>query len=83
MKKENTVEKEEDDWFWSSSSNPVLRLLQNKVMFLQKIMLIYEKPLLSSQPLLSRNVPVSWGWLLNGGSTVTKIYNGSLLQWIK
>lgn len=50
MKKENTVEKEEDDWFWSISSNPMLCLLQNKVMFLQKIMLIYDKPLLSGQP---------------------------------
>ena len=46
---------EADDRLWTSNASPVTRLFQNKVMFLLKIMLITDEPLLSGQPLLSRH----------------------------
>jgi len=36
---------------WTRNTSPVVRLLQSKVMFLLKIIPIYDKPLLSGQPL--------------------------------
>ena len=45
MVKETTVELEVDDRLWTSNASPVVRLFQNKLMFLLKIMLIYDKPL--------------------------------------
>ena len=39
-----------DDRLWTGNASPVARLFQNKVMFLLKIMLIYDEPLLSLQP---------------------------------
>ena len=38
-----------------SNASPVVRLFQNKVVFL---MLIYDKPLLSGQPPVSSHLPV-------------------------
>ena len=46
--KETTVELEVDDRLWTSNTSPVARLFQNKLMFLLKITLIYEKPLLTT-----------------------------------
>ena len=46
-------------------------------------MLIYDKPLLSSQSPLSRHLPVPQGWPLNGGSTLLfyhKIYEKFLIH---
>ena len=41
-----------DDQLWTSIASPITCLIENKVMFLLKIMLmlIYDKPLLSGQP---------------------------------
>ena len=50
MMKKTTVEVEVDDRLWTSNASPVARLFQNKLMLLLKIMLIYDKPLLSGQP---------------------------------
>ena len=47
-----------DDRLWTSNAFSVARLFQNKVMFLLMIMLIYDKPLLSGQPLLSNHLQV-------------------------
>ena len=44
---------EVDDQLWIRNASPVVRLFQNKVMFLLKIMLISEKPLLTGQPPLT------------------------------
>ena len=49
---------------------PVVRLFQNKLMFLLKIMPIYDKPLLSGQTPLNDHLPVPRGWPVNGGSSV-------------
>ena len=68
--KETTVELEVDDRLWTSNTSPVARLFQNKLMFLLKIMLIYDKPLLSGQPPLGGHLLVPRGWPLNEGSTV-------------
>ena len=51
-----------DDRLWSSNADPLLCLSQNKVMFLLKIILIYDKLLW----MLPR------GWQLNEGSTVVR-----------
>ena len=51
-----------DDVLWISNADPVVCLFQNKVMFLLKIILIYDK-LLWMLP---------WGWQLNEGSTVVR-----------
>ena len=51
-----------DDRLWSSNNDPLLCLSQNKVMFLLKIILIYDKLLW----MLPR------GWQLNEGSTVVR-----------
>ena len=58
-------------------ATPVARLIENQVMFLLKIMLISDKPLLSSQHSLSGHLPVSRGLPLNVGSSVFENqYNG-------
>ena len=44
-----------------------MALFQNKVMFLLKIMLIYDKPQLNGQPPLNSHLPVLQGWLFNAG----------------
>ena len=41
---------EGDDQLWSSDVPLIAYLFQTKVMFLLKIMLIYDKPLLCDQP---------------------------------
>ena len=41
------MQSEIDDRLWTTNTSLVERLIQNKVMFLLKIMLIYNKPLLS------------------------------------
>jgi len=55
---------EGDDQLWSSNV-PLIAYL-----FVLKIMLIDDKPLLCGGPQLSGHLLVSGGWLLNGGSTV-------------
>ena len=52
---------EVDDRLYISTASPVACLFQNKVMFLLKIMLIYDDPLLSSQPPISGHLPVPQG----------------------
>ena len=49
----------------TSNASFVTLLFQNKVMFLLKIMLIYDEALLSGQPPLSGHLPVPQGWPLN------------------
>ena len=49
---------------------PVARLFQNKLMFLVKIMQIYDKPLLTGQTPLNDHLPVPRGRPLNRGTTV-------------
>ena len=72
MEKENTVEVEGDDQFWTSNASPVTHLFQNNVMFLLKIMLIfffiYDESLLSSQPPLSGHLLIPRGC---SGSLIT------------
>ena len=45
-------------------------LFQNKVTFLLNIILIYDQPLISTQPPLSGHLLVPQRWPLNRGSTV-------------
>ena len=66
-------EVEVDDRLGTSHASPVARLFQNKVMFLLKIILIYDTLPLSDQPALSSHLPVPLECPLNGGSTVSKI----------
>jgi len=63
-------EVEGDDRLWTSNASPVALLFQDKLMFLLKIMLISDEPLLSSQPPLGGHLLVPRGWPLNRGSTV-------------
>ena len=56
---------EGDDRLLTSNASSVPLLFQNKVMFLLKIMLIYDDALLSGQPPLSGHLPVPRGWALN------------------
>ena len=52
---------EGDDRLWSSDVSLIAYLFQTKVMFLLKIMLIYDKPLLCGQPQLSSHLLVLGG----------------------
>ena len=58
MMEENTV----GDGRWQLFAAPVACLFQNKVLFLLKIVLIYDEPLLSGQPPLSSHFPLSREW---------------------
>ena len=49
----------------TSNAYSVTLLFQNIVMFLMKIMLIYDETLLSGQPPSSGHLPVLRGWPLN------------------
>ena len=55
---------EVDDQLWIRNASPVTRLFQNKVMFLLKIMLISDKPLLTGQP------PLTICWYPEGGHLI-------------
>ena len=68
MMKENTVEG--DDPLWTSNAASSRVCIQNKVILLRMIMLIYDEPPLSGQPPLRDHLPVSRVWPFNGGSTV-------------
>ena len=57
-----------DDQLWSGNAALVAYLFQTKVMFLLKIVLICDKPLLCGGPQLSSHLLVPGP--LNGGSTV-------------
>ena len=70
MMRKIKCEVEGDDRLWTSNASPIALLFQNKVMFLLKIMLISDEPLLSSQPSLGGHLLVLRGWLLKGGSNV-------------
>ena len=59
--KEMQSEIEGADQLWTSYAAPDVCLFQNKVMFLLKIMLIYDDPLLSGQPPISDHLPVPQG----------------------
>ena len=72
---------EGDNWLWTSNVSLVARLFQIKVMFLLKIMLISDKPLLRGQPPLSGHWLVPQEWPLNGGSTVETFCDPSLKSW--
>ena len=68
--REIKAEVEADDRLWTSNASPIALLFQNKMMFLLKILLISDEPLLSNQPPLGGHLLVPRGWPLNGGSTV-------------
>ena len=68
---------EADVRLWTSNASPVTRLFQNEVMFLLKIMLISDEPLLTGQPPLSCHLLVPQGWPLKKGST---LLSSSLLR---
>ena len=61
---------------WTNNAAPIVCLFQTKEDVSAKghahVMLIYDEPLLSSQPPLHvrGHMLVPQGWLLNGGSTV-------------
>ena len=59
---------------WAKNAVHIVCLFQTKEDVSAKghahVMLIYDEPLLSSQPPLSGHLSVTQGWLLNGGSTV-------------
>ena len=62
---------EVDDRLWTSNASFVVSLFQNgDVSANIKNMLIYDKPLLSDQPPLSRHLLILRGWPPNGGSTL-------------
>ena len=63
---------EVDNGLWSSNASPIVCLFQNKVMFLLKIILINDKPLLNDLSPLSGHLQalVLRRWLLNANSTV-------------
>lgn len=61
---------EGDDRLWTRNAAPVERSFQKYMMFLQKIMLIYDVPLLSGESLLSVDLPIPREWPLNGGLIV-------------
>ena len=67
-RKENKVrDTEGDDQFWSSNAAEVACLFENliiKAIVRLKIMLIYDEPLLRSQPSLSGHLPIPRGWPL-------------------
>ena len=66
-------EVEVQDRLGTSHASPVASLFQNKVMFLLKIILIYDTLLLSGQTPLKCHLPVTRECPLNGGWTVSKI----------
>ena len=70
MIKKIQSEIEDADQLWTSNAAPDVCLFQNKVVFLLKIILIYDEPLLRGQPPLSGHLLVTRGLPLNGGSTV-------------
>lgn len=57
-----------DDWLWTTNVASLMCLFQNTALFLPKIMLIYDKPLLIPPP-LSDHLMVPRRWPLSGGST--------------
>lgn len=63
---------EVDNGLWSSNASPIVCLFQNKVMFLLKIILINDKPLLNGLSPRSGHLQalVLRRWLLNANSTV-------------
>lgn len=63
---------EVDNGLWTSNASPIVCLFQNKVMFLLKIILINDKPLLNGLSPLSGHLQalVLRRWLLNANSTV-------------
>ena len=71
---------EGDDQLWSSDVPLIAYLFQTKVMFLPKIMLIYDKPLLCGQPQLSSHLLVLGG--RGGGSLMdVQLYIKDLFTW--
>ena len=71
---------EGDDRLWSSDVSLIAYLFQTKVMFLLKIMLIYDKPLLCGQPQLSSHLLVLGG---RGGGRLmdVQLYIKDLFTW--
>ena len=72
-RKNNTVrDRSVDNGLWTSNASPTVCLFQNKVMFLLKIILINDKPLLNGLSPLSGHLQalVLRRWLLNANSTV-------------
>ena len=71
---------EGDDQLWSSDVPLIAYLFQTKVMFLLKIMLIYDKPLLCDQPQLSSHLLVLGG---RGGDCLMEVqlYIKGLFTW--
>ena len=71
---------EGDDQLWSSDVPLIAYLFQTKVMFLLKIMLIYDKSLLCGQPQLSSHLLVPGG---RGGDRLmdVQLYIKDLFTW--
>ena len=73
---------EGDDQLWSSDVPLIAYLFQTKVMFLLKIMLIYDKPLLCDQPQLSSHLLVLGGRGGGGGRLMNvQLYIKDLFTW--
>ena len=68
MIKKIQSEIEDANQLWTSNAAPDVCLFQNKVLFLLKIMLIYDEPLMSGHPPLSGHLLETRGLPLNGGS---------------
>ena len=71
---------EGDDRLWSSDVSLIAYLFQTKVMFLLKIMLIYDKSLLCGQPQLSSHLMVL-GERRGGRLMGVQLYIKDLFTW--
>ena len=72
---------EGDDQLLSSDVPLIAYLFQTKVMFLLKIMLIYDKPLLCGQPQLSSHLLVLGGRGGGGRLMEVQLYIKGLFTW--
>ena len=75
MKKNEAQDRKLNDQLWTCNAAPVANLFQNKVMILQKIMLIYDEPLTErSTPIIkAATCRFPEVGLFNGGSTLCMI----------
>ena len=80
MMNKNKVLEGDDQLLWSSDVPLIAYLFQTKVMFLLKITLIYDKPVLCGQPQLSSHLLVLGG---RGGGRLmdVQLYIKDLFTW--